>query len=276
MDKQLNSTTVPAVSIGGVEIAPMAYKGLRVLTTERMANVFGASERQISDNFANNADRFEENKHFFKVDGEELRGLKNRHDFIGSVGKNAKSLLLWTDRGASRHAKILDTDMAWDVYSELEEAYFSNRQQRAPMTLAEMALQNAQVLVDLERRASEQDARIDAVKSELAEVKQTHHIVDKMPSDCEGIGRIRTRMNERYGLSELVVDKIMRDSPFAPTMRVLVRNPHQPDVANSGFAKKEVSAVFKRFVSECVQSAGALHTHPYVEGRFRLVIRTDK
>lgn len=276
MSDHRNSTTVSTVSIGGVEIAPMAYKGLRVLTTERMANVFGTAEINIAKNFANNAERFEENKHFFKVDGEELRALKNRPDFIQSVGRNAKSLLLWTDRGAARHAKILDTDMAWDVYGELEEAYFSNRQQRAPMTMAEMALQNAQVLVDLERRASEQDARIDAVKSELAEVKQTHHILDKMPTECEGIGRIRERMNDEYSLSETIVDKVMRDSPYAPTMRALVRNPHQPEVTNSGFSKKEVSAVFKRFASECAQSAGVLHTHPYIDGRFRLVIKSEK
>jgi hypothetical protein len=78
-------------------------------------------------------------------------------------------------------------------------------------------------------------------------------------------------MNKDYKLSVPVVDKIMRDSPYAPTIRVLVRNPHADGVHNSGFAKKEVSAVFKRFVGECVHSAGKLYTHPYIDGRFQLV-----
>ncbi len=260
------------VEIHGNALPVTAFNGVRVLTTERLAKVFGTAEINIAKNFANNAERFEENKHFFKVEGEELRSLKNRPDFIQSVGKNAKALLLWTDRGASRHAKILDTDMAWDVYGELEEAYFANLADRRPMTMAEMALQNAQALVDMERRQAEHDAKLDAVVSDIAEIKQAHTVLERMPTDCEGIERIRKRMNKEYSLSVPVVDKIMRDSPFAPTVRVLVRNQHAEGAHNSGFAVKEVSAIFKRFVSECRHSAGALHTHPYVDGRFKLIL----
>ncbi|UXT43238.1 ORF6N domain-containing protein [Agrobacterium tumefaciens] len=260
------------VEIHGNALPVTAFNGVRVLTTERLAKVFGAPETAISQNYLNNAERFELGKHFFKVEGDELRALKNRLDFIGSVGKNAKALMLWTDRGASRHAKILDTDMAWDVYGELEEAYFANRADRRPMTMAEMALQNAQALVDMERRQIEQDAKLDAVVSDIAEIKQAHTVLERMPTDCEGIERIRKRMNKEYSLSVPVVDKIMRDSPYAPTVRVLVRNQHAEGAHNSGFAIKEVSAIFKRFASECRHSAGALHTHPYIEGRFKLVL----
>ncbi|AOF91235.1 ORF6N domain-containing protein [Sinorhizobium sp. RAC02] len=114
------------VNIHGTELAITAFNGVRVLTTERLAKVFGATETQVINNFDRNASRFDEGKHFFKVEGEELRALKDSISFRGSVGKQAKSLLLWTDRGASRHAKILDTDMAWEVYGELEESYFAN------------------------------------------------------------------------------------------------------------------------------------------------------
>jgi len=260
------------VEIHGNALPVTAFNGVRVLTTERLAKVFGASTTQVINNYDRNVDRFEEGKHFFKVDGDDLRDLKNSISFRDAVGKNAKSLMLWTDRGASRHAKILDTDMAWDVYGELEEAYFANRADRRPMTMAEMALQNAQALVDMERRQAENDAKLDAVVSEIAEIKQAHAILDRMPTDCEGIERIRKRMNKEYSLSVPVVDKIMRDSPFAPTVRVLVRNQHAEGAHNSGFAIKEVSAIFKRFVSECRHSAGALHTHPYIDGRFKLIL----
>jgi hypothetical protein len=29
-----------------------------------------------------------------------------------------------TERGAARHAKMLDTDQAWEVFERLEDAYF--------------------------------------------------------------------------------------------------------------------------------------------------------
>lgn len=131
MTQQPYSTGLPenlAVKNGQVErlqFSPLEYQGKRVLTTERLANAFEAGERQVSDNFSNNALRFIEGVHFFKVEGSELRTLKNRHDFIGSVGKNARSLLLWTERGVARHAKILDTDTAWEIYEQLEDTYFA-------------------------------------------------------------------------------------------------------------------------------------------------------
>ncbi|ENT3909961.1 P22AR C-terminal domain-containing protein, partial [Escherichia coli] len=34
-------------------------------------------------------------------------------------------LILWTERGAARHAKMLETDQAWDVFEKLEDCYFS-------------------------------------------------------------------------------------------------------------------------------------------------------
>ena len=39
-------------------------------------------------------------------------------------------LYLWTDRGAARHAKILDTDEAWEVYEELEDNYFNPKKHK--------------------------------------------------------------------------------------------------------------------------------------------------
>ena len=50
----------------------------------------------------------------------------NRVDNIDSVdiGARTKSLMLWTEKGAVRHAKILDTDKAWEVQERLEEVYF--------------------------------------------------------------------------------------------------------------------------------------------------------
>lgn len=262
------------VEIHGNALPVTAFNGVRVLTTERLAKVFGASTTQVINNYDRNVDRFEEGKHFFKVDGDDLRDLKNSISFRDAVGKNAKSLMLWTDRGASRHAKILDTDMAWDVYGELEEAYFANRADRQPMTLAEMALQNAQALVDMERREREQDARIDAVKSDVAEIKQALTVLPSVPANGELITYLRQRMNDEYGLSAQIVNQVIDCSPYGLSPKFAVRNTHEnaEGSANMGYFKREVNAVFRRFIDECVQVTPTMCTHHYIKGRFRLIL----
>lgn len=100
-----------------------------VITTELLADIYGAKAIQIQQNFKNNASRFIEGVHFFKLVGVELKAFKNRLDNIESVvGKNANALMLWTERGTVRHAKILDTDNAWAVQDRLEDFYFTKNQ----------------------------------------------------------------------------------------------------------------------------------------------------
>uniref|UniRef100_UPI001F5A33EA ORF6N domain-containing protein n=1 Tax=Bacillus cereus group sp. BfR-BA-01489 TaxID=2920358 RepID=UPI001F5A33EA len=106
-------------------------------------------------NFNNHKSKFEKGKHFFLLEGEELRAFKRKVNSIhlaennvnerevnnidlvpNSVNKrkvdniylvpnNVNQLYLWTERGASRHCKILDTDRAWEQFDYLEETYFN-------------------------------------------------------------------------------------------------------------------------------------------------------
>lgn len=112
------------VIIAGVQSARLAYKDRPVCTTQQLALFYGCAEKNIGDNHANNRDRFEEGKHFVKLDGAALQAFKDCPDNFGSVASRAASLILWTELGAARHAKMLTTDKAWDVYEEMEEFYF--------------------------------------------------------------------------------------------------------------------------------------------------------
>ncbi|WP_200155380.1 ORF6N domain-containing protein, partial [Chromatium okenii] len=112
-----------------VETLPViTFQGVRVLTTDILAQVYGAAPINIQQNYANNKDRFESEKHFFLLVGDDLREFKQLHrlDKKGSVkiSPQVKALTLWTERGAARHAKMLETDQAWDVFEKLEDAYF--------------------------------------------------------------------------------------------------------------------------------------------------------
>lgn len=106
-------------------LSPIIHNQIPVITTELLAQLYGTKIKNISDNFLNNTTRFVVGKHFFKIEKSELREFKNRPETIGLVGKNARSLILWTERGAARHAKMLETDQAWEVFENLEDCYFN-------------------------------------------------------------------------------------------------------------------------------------------------------
>lgn len=111
------------------KLMPLEFKKQRIIPTKLLAEEFGASEKNINDNFSNNHTRFIEDKHYFKLEGQALKDFKKSlPDIIGEPLKFAPKLILWTDRGAARHAKILDTDEAWDVYEALEESYFNPKE----------------------------------------------------------------------------------------------------------------------------------------------------
>ena len=104
----------------------LAYKGIPVVTTESLAQAYEVEAKQIRQNFANNKERFTEGKHFYSLSGNELRGFKHSVEIFDSVkiARNVNALTLWTERGAARHAKMLNSDRAWDMFELLEETFF--------------------------------------------------------------------------------------------------------------------------------------------------------
>ena len=134
--------TLPTVNT----LQPILHNKIPVITSELLAQLYGTKIKNISDNFLNNTTRFVAGKHYFKIEKNELREFKNRPETIGLVGKNARSLILWTERGAARHAKMLETDQAWDVFERLEDSYFNqNAQTAATVTVSP---NNAREVVD--------------------------------------------------------------------------------------------------------------------------------
>ncbi len=111
-----------------MELQPMEFKNQRIMTTRVLAEVYGTDDTNIKTNFNNNKSRFIEGKHYFQLSGEELKEFKRVVNNINDPSmKFASVLTLWTERGAARHAKILDTDVAWEIYEQLEETYFRVR-----------------------------------------------------------------------------------------------------------------------------------------------------
>ncbi|ELA3825258.1 ORF6N domain-containing protein [Escherichia coli] len=125
-------------------LSPITHNQIPVITTELLAQLYGTEPVRIRQNHHENKVRFVEGKHFFKVVGNDLKELRvalnysqnlrvtlsNSQNLQPSlrglqISPKARSLILWTERGAARHAKMLETDQAWDVLEKLEDCYFS-------------------------------------------------------------------------------------------------------------------------------------------------------
>ena len=134
MSNQLTGGIVPAInaviipSSAPLSVPVITYRDQRVITTECLARGYACDEKSIRMNLSRNTDRFELGKHYFIIEGDELRDFKNRATDSGSVGKNARSLTLWTEKGAARMSKIVDTDEAWTFFEKLEDSYFRLRE----------------------------------------------------------------------------------------------------------------------------------------------------
>ena len=155
-----------AMTIANADIQILEHDEERVILTDQMAQVYGCEPIQIQQNYANNKDRFEEGKHFFKLTGEELKNFKASlgDSKISSTLKFTSVLMLWTRRGASRHCKMLGTDKAWEMFDMLEESYFDKHEQ--PKSQIDILVESAKALQRQERELARLRMDTDEIRKE--------------------------------------------------------------------------------------------------------------
>lgn len=143
--------------------------GVRVLTTEQIADAFGADVVQIHKNFNYNKKRFEEGKHYLELRGEELKQFKASYEFSSKL-KHSPVLYLWTDKGAFLHAKSLNTDQAWDAYNSLIDDYYKKVEEHR--TAFNALSPQLQFMIMVEQKQKELEDKQKELEAENAELKQ--------------------------------------------------------------------------------------------------------
>jgi len=153
-----------------------------------------------------------------------------------------------------------------DRWNELEY------QAARPMTLAEITAANANHLVEVERQQREQQVVLERIERRVEDLSQTT-VWDHCPQNCQSLTRIKETMLKRHGLSGAVVDYVLKVWPNQPNPAGMVRNGHEEALGSQYlvWSKSHVTAAFNRFVSESTMVNATQATHPYFEGRFRLV-----
>lgn len=161
------------------QLQVIEHEGIRVLTTQQLAEVYETDANNINQNFKRNKERFVEGRDYYLLKGKDLKGFKNlvtdSHD--PSI-KYASVLYLWTERGANRHSKILDTDQAWKQFDVLEETYFKAKSMSAMQLLK---LQN-QALVEVDEKVEHIDSRVTNLENTTTVDSRKQYTLRKIAS----------------------------------------------------------------------------------------------
>ncbi|QZS46164.1 ORF6N domain-containing protein [Enterobacter cloacae complex sp.] len=171
----------------------LEWSGMRVVTTEMLASGYGCEEKSIRMNLSRNLERFEEGKHYFMVTGADLKNL--RATVSGSqISTKVRTLTLWTEKGAARMSKIVDTDEAWSFFERLEDSYFRPAPVAAIPLTYEAALEDLLAKVKENRIIAEQRDRAVKEKRWISEKRE----VTAMATASAAV-RAKNKLAERIG-----------------------------------------------------------------------------
>ena len=181
------------INLNGLELSVIEEQSQRVLTTGQLSQGLGTISQRITENFNRNRTRFIQGVHYFYLEGEDLVCLKHNLANSDLVGRNARGLYLWTERGAACHSKILDTDEAWDLYEILEKNYFES-----PGSVFDVLEKQLAVLRQHEQSFQEYRLTLGALSSAFKELEKRQSVLEEIqatwfarlnsPEDVKPIG----------------------------------------------------------------------------------------
>lgn len=199
-------------------LMPIEHQSQRILTSELLAYQYGTTTQIITNNYNRNRQRYTEGKHYYCLEGAAKREFINLTQIdLGS--KNAKSLYLWTEKGALLHAKSLNTDKAWEVYDMLVDTYFRAKQQQIqatpPQTEITLTEQLIRLVTLLERQIQPSAAGVPVLPEPIPEPEKSYMAQlreRKMLTKAEAANYI--------GISVKTLNSIMEKQDFPAMTRI--------------------------------------------------------
>lgn len=144
-------------------------------------------------------------------------------------------------------------------------------QQPAIPTTAEAFAHVFRMVADSERIQAEQSAAIANVVERVEIVEQTSALKAK-PQNAETRSEVRKRMNRVYGLSGPIVDSVLDHAGYGIRPFAMVKNSHEEAQGSSYgvYWVRDISALFKRFSSECTEHSATMVRHAIIRRPFKL------
>lgn len=194
------------ITIDANRLPVIEWKGVRVVTTETLAAGYGSDVKSIQMNLANHKTRFVEGDHYFKLEGDNLQQFKRLPNSIGLVSKYTSQQILWTEKGAARMSKIVDTDEAWSFFEKMEDAYFRPIQvvQADPTA---MGLPNFLDPVSSALAWAEAKKESDLLTIKLKEAKRTKSQISRS-REASALGKLSAVTRQNRQLSERLGESV--------------------------------------------------------------------
>ncbi|MDR7815155.1 ORF6C domain-containing protein [Lacrimispora sp.] len=185
------------------DLKVIEYQNIRVLTTQQIADAYETEERRISENYNANKSRYEEGKHYIKLEGASLKEfLQSANSVVQNPGK-VRTLYLWTEKGAFLQAKSLNTDKAWEAYSNLIDGYYKQKD------VLEGLSQEMMAIITIDRKQVHMEKRMDKLEYDIplygAEADELSSHVKR-----KGVKVLGGKQSEAYKDSE-IRSKVYRD-----------------------------------------------------------------
>lgn len=172
-----------SVSICGVDLAPIEYRGARVMTLGMMDDVHKRPEGTAGRNFRENRTRLIEGEDFHELNQpDEIR----RAGFSRPQGGTPAMVLLLTETGYSMLVKSFTDDLAWDVQRQLVKSYFNPVAKSVVPNFAD-EIEAGEAWLAAKKEAREQAA---LAKVEAEKAKQLEHQVAELAPAAAGLDRI--------------------------------------------------------------------------------------
>ncbi len=107
--------------------------------------------------------------------------------------------MLWTERGANRHCKILDTDKAWEQFDNLEETYFRAKEKNLPpMSIEDILIQNLQQMKDVKQQLNQVNYTALEAKHTSEENKEKLEEFPLFTIDSKELSRVANRVVVKF------------------------------------------------------------------------------
>ncbi len=162
------------VTIVDTTIPVIEYKGYRVITLSMMDRLHHRPEGTARRNFNENKDKFEEGKHFFHIDYQELRSLNEFR--TAGITANSQGIIVITERGYLMLVKSFNDDFAWEVQDQLVDSYFDNKK---PMSTAEFLVKQANLILEHDNKIRKLEQRQSSSEIHLAETRHELELTNK-------------------------------------------------------------------------------------------------
>ncbi|MDN6087697.1 MAG: ORF6N domain-containing protein [Enterobacterales bacterium] len=207
------------VAVEAKDLKVIEYRNQRVVTNEQMASGYGTDPIRIRQNYHENKDRFVEGKHYFKVVGAELNNLRVAFNYL-QISSKTRSLMLWTERGAANHAKMLETDQAWEYYNDLTEFYFTQRDAKAlPAPVELSTLEIIQLALESEKGRLAEKERADHAERTKGQIsrKREASALGKLSAKSRRCKELEERLGE--GVKHATIKKVEKATGVKDTYK---------------------------------------------------------